>query len=183
MSEVEIIAVIFSLTSVYFSAYKKVYTWPAGMIGVTAYGWLFYKEKLYADTFLQIIFFIQCIYGWYYWRADKEEKDFKAKKISNKWRIIAGLVVAVLTVILGFMLQTYTDASLPWLDAFLSVSSLTANFLATRKFIENWILWIMADIFYIGLFLYKSLYLSSVVYVIFIVLCVKGIMEWKKAIT
>jgi nicotinamide mononucleotide transporter len=83
---------------------------------------------------------------------------------------------------LGTILKQYTDASSPYIDALASTISLAANWLLARRKIDNWILWIVADMIYIGLFWYKELYLSSAIYAVFLLICIMGFFEWKKTV-
>ncbi|MFO0356707.1 MAG: nicotinamide riboside transporter PnuC, partial [Sphingobacteriaceae bacterium] len=80
----------------------------------------------------------------------------------------------------SYVLVNYTDASTAYVDAFVATTSLIANWLMAKKYVENWVLWILADIIYIGLFLYKDLYLSSGIYLVFLILAIKGLIDWSK---
>lgn len=180
MSVVEIIAVVFSLICTWLAVKKHILNWPMGIIAVAAYMILFYREKLYADMLLQVIFMIQGFYGWYNWIYKKEAKDLNVGMLSLTSKIIYLFVIILFSTIWCYFLINYTNASSPIVDSFVSTTSLVANWLMARKKIENWILWILADAIYIALFWYKELYLSSFIYLVFLILAFKGYKDWSK---
>lgn len=180
MSLIEIIAVLFSLICIWLAVKKHVLNWPIGIIAVLAYMMLFYREKLYADMVLQIIFMIQGFYGWYNWVQKKEQQEISITTLSTKERIRYISSILILSIIWSYVLIRFTNASSPIVDSFVSTISLVANWLMAKKKIENWILWVFADAIYIMLFWYKELYLSSFVYFIFLFLAIKGYLEWNK---
>jgi nicotinamide mononucleotide transporter len=181
MSGIEIIAVLFSLACIWLAVKKHPLNWPVGLVGVAAYMILFYRVKLYADMLLQIVFITQGIYGWYNWmkRTDHEE-EIQVTYLSQKQRLNYGIVILVIAGIWSYVLANYTDASTPYVDAFVATLSLAANWLMAKKKTDNWVLWILADAIYVALFWYKELYLSSGIYVIFLILASKGIIDWNK---
>lgn len=181
MSVIEIIAVVFSLACIWLAVKKHVLNWPMGIIGVSAYMILFYKEKLYADMLLQLVFIAQGCYGWYNWIKKKEnDEELKVTYLSFKQRAFYCTFILFISAAWSYALRNYTDASSPYVDAFVATISLIANWLMARKNIENWILWILADIIYVVLFWYKELYLSSGIYAVFLILSIKGLIDWSK---
>ena len=181
MNWIEVIAVVFTLLCTWLAVKKHILNWLMGIIGVAFYLILFYQVKLYADMFLQIIFIAQGIYGWYNWYNKKEEaKEIEVSYLTNSQRFLYGTIILIAAATWSFLLIKYTNASTPYVDAFVATTSLVANWLMAKKKIENWILWILADIIYILLFRYKELVLSSGIYVVFLILSVKGFIDWSK---
>jgi nicotinamide mononucleotide transporter len=181
MSVNEIIAVFFSLLCTILAVKKHILNWPFGIIAVSAYMLLFYKERLYADMILQIVFMIQGFYGWYNWYKNKNNQEIiEVDYMINKERTLISVSIFVIAILWAYLLKRYTNASLPLIDAFASTVSLFANWLMARKRIENWILWIVADIIYVGLFWYKELYLSTGIYFVFLILAIKGLVDWHR---
>jgi nicotinamide mononucleotide transporter len=181
VSTIEIIAVVFSLLCVALSVRRKVLNWPAGIIGVCAYAGLFYREKLYADLVLQGFFFVQGIYGWTMWKkSEKTDSDILIDSLSTHERFVHAFAILLITSTWAYALMKFTDASMPFVDAFAATTSFTANWLMARRKIESWILWITADVVYIGLFGYKELYLSCGIYIVFLIMAVVGLLEWRQ---
>lgn len=181
MSLIEIIAVTFSLACIWLAVKKHPLNWPVGLVGVAAYMILFWQIRLYADMLLQLVFIAQGIYGWYHWmKRTHSEEEIEVSYLSHRQRIFYAVLIAVIAFIWSHVLAHYTDASTPYVDAFVATLSLVANWLMARKKTDNWALWILADAIYVALFWYKELYLSSGIYVIFFILATKGLIDWNK---
>jgi nicotinamide mononucleotide transporter len=181
MNYIEIIAAISTLISVWFSVKKNKLLWPTGIIGIGAYLWLFYTVQLYADFGLQFIYLAQSLYGWWYWSGGKEKIEPPITELDDWWLYMFIPINTISwTLFLHYFLVNYTNASLPYFDALCSVISLTANWLLAKKKIESWYLWILVDTIYVGVFIYKELYLSAVLYAVFFFMAINGLQKWRK---
>jgi nicotinamide mononucleotide transporter len=180
MTPIEVLAVVATLLSVWLSVRRNILTWPTGIVGVSAYFVVFLRTRLYADMGLQVLFFVQCCYGWWAWRRSQQRAEPPIRKLSSRGRaaVIAG--VATLSWIVGTLLARYTDASGPYADATASVLSITANQLLARRLLENWVLWIVADALYVGIFLWKGLHLSAGLYALFLGMVIVGLRRWTR---
>lgn len=182
MTPLEIVAVAVTLLCVWLVVKQNMWTWPLGLIAVTLYGFLFFREKLYADMGLQVVYFAFNLYGWYEWLWGGE--GHTRLKVSKTPRVIFGLLLvlgALLSVVIGWNLARHTDAAAPYLDSTLTSYSLVAQFMMTRKWIENWHVWITVDIAYVYLFITRNLYLTAGLYAVFIILATMGLIEWKRS--
>lgn len=181
MSLLELTGVIFGLLSVYFSVKQSIWTWPAGIISVSAFGLLFFEIKLYADMCLQFFFLWSCIQGWYFWlHGGKNKSHLKISTLTPRQRILIVLGTIACILIIGFLFQRFTDATLPYLDSTASGMSVVAQLLLMRKKIENWILWIVVDILSIGIYTYKEVYLTAGLFFVFMLLSTQGLLRWKE---
>ena len=180
MSWLEVFAVVMSLASVALTVRRHVACWPTGIVGVAAYFALFVEQKLYADSALQIVFLAQNAYGWWYWLHGIDGGDRPVGVLRARDRTLIALATAVAALGVGAALARWTDAALPFADAALSTTSLVANWLLARKLIENWWLWLAADVGYVAVFWSKGLRLSAALYVVFFALCVIGVREWSR---
>ena len=184
MTILEAIAVVFSIACVVLAARRHVGTWPAGIVAVIAYFIVFVQTKLYADATLQVVFLGQSIYGWYQWKGrGASAADARIGVLSQRQRLVLAIVVVGSALAIGGGLARYTDASRPWLDATVSVLSLAANWLLARRIIDNWALWLIADVLYIGLFVSKELFASAALYVVFLALAVAGWRAWLRSMS
>ncbi|TBV10041.1 nicotinamide riboside transporter PnuC [Phytopseudomonas dryadis] len=181
MSTLEVVAVIFNIVGVWLTAQRIRWCWPVNVVAVLLYAWIFHGVKLYSDMLLQLVFAVLQGYGWWRWSS--------GHSVSGKVRIerlparegLLGLAVGLAGAgLLGALMQHFTDAALPWLDSALSAFSLVASLWAARKYAASWYLWIVLDSVYVGLFLYKDLYLTAALYAGFIVLAVYGLRTWQK---
>ena len=182
MSYLEIFATVFTLICVWLTVKRSIWCWPAGIIGVSAYFFVFFEAKLYADMGLQLIFLVQSIYGWYFWLHGKQDDEEKVpiRLLNPKERLFAGLLIAVLVAVIGTLTARLTDTDVAYLDATVASISLVANLLLARKILDNWALWIFVDVVYIGLFYYKGLYLTSALYLVFFFMATAGLLQWRK---
>lgn len=182
MDPIEIIATIFGLLCVWFIVRESIWTFPTGIIMVSLYIIIFYQVRLYSDMGLQVFYVAFNIYGWYNWlHGGKDHGKLTVSYIGSKeavlWTAIGGVTIAAL----GYGMSTYTNASFPYWDASTTIMSLIAQWLMTRKVIEHWLLWITVDVISICLYLLKSLYLTSGLYAVFLVLSIMGYVEWRKS--
>lgn len=176
----EWVGTISGFACVYLAARQNIWNWPVAIISVVAYSILFYEYKLYGDAVLQIYFMATSFYGWYYWIKRKEAHQKPIVSLNITELIKLGLAGVVLTLLLGWFLDNYTDTNVPYADGFCTAISFIAQFLMTRKVLQNWILWIIVDICYVPLYLYKNLGLTAVLYTLFLGLAVMGYLQWRK---
>ncbi|NUR54961.1 MAG: nicotinamide mononucleotide transporter [Acidobacteria bacterium] len=179
----EFIAVACGLANVYLTVRQNIWCWPIGAVMVSLYIYIFFEAKLYSDTLLNVFFLVMQFYGWYQWTRGPvaHAKSLSAiRRLARRGR--TGTIAGVLggTALIGTAMHRYTDAALPYPDAFTTMLSVFAQFLMTKKFLENWTLWIIADIVYIGVYAIKDLYWTCGLYAVFLGLCVQGYREWKK---
>ena len=180
MSAVEIVAVIATLLSVWLSVRRNILTWPTGIVGVSAYFVVFLRTRLYADMALQVLFFVQCSYGWWAWHRGEQRAEPPIRVLSPGVRAAVAAGVLAVALVAGSLLDRYTNAAAPYWDASASVLSITANQLLARRVLENWVLWIVADALYVGIFGWKSLYLSAGLYALFLGMVVAGLVRWTR---
>lgn len=178
----EIWGTLFGIAGVWLTLKQNILCFPAGIVNVGIYALLFFENKLYADAVLQIIYIVLLVYGWINWGKQRDLKGFSTSRTPAKMRIALVAICLTSTALLGFLFSEFTDASLPYLDSLLTSMSLIAQWMIAKKKIENWLIWIFADTLYVFMYAYKHLYLTSVLYFIFILLAVLGYREWKKSL-
>ena len=176
----EWLGTISGFACVYLAAKQNIWNWPIAIISVLAYSILFYEYKLYGDAVLQLYFLATSVYGWYYWLKRKVEHAKPIVSLTNKELLKVALAVIILTIIMGGILDRFTDSNVPYADGFCTSMSFIAQFLMTRKVLQNWILWIVVDIAYVPLYLYKDLALTTVLYIFFLVLATMGYLDWRR---
>ena len=181
----EIIAAMLSLWCVWLAAKNNVMNWPVAMVASVIYAYVFYQNRFYSETYLQIVFFAFQTYGWWFWSELNPHKSEKTiQHMPSRFRIIIPIVfLAVYIIWLNVYLYFYPDAQQPFIDAFLTVLSITALWMQARRWVENWYLWILADLFYVPMFFIGDQYVTSALYAVFVVLATKGFMMWRKEMT
>ena len=147
MSTIEIVAAMLGAIGVWLAVRQNIWSWPVGIAGVTLYVIVFHRAKLYADMGLQVVYIVISFYGWYEWLYGGPGRTTLrvTRTTPRQWIVLATLGVAGAWVT-GTLLGRHTDASLPYLDSALTGTSLVAQWMMTRKLLENWIVWVTADI-------------------------------------
>ena len=179
----ETLAAVFGAVSVYLSVKENVWSWPTAIVNVTLYILVFWRAKLYADMALQVVYIGISVYGWHQWLHGGAGRT--ALPVTRLTKRVAAALVgigAVSVLLLGTILGRYTDAALPWLDSTTTATSLIAQWMMAKKILENWLVWVAVDVVYIGMFLFKSLTLTAVLYAVFLVLSATGYLQWKKSL-
>jgi len=176
----EIIAVITGLLCVYLAAKNNIWNWPLAIVSVGIYIFIFFNSHLYADMGLQVYFMAMNIYGWYYWsHAPAGGNKMPVVQITKKEIILSVIGVLVFTFFLGSILK-YTPASYPYIDSFCAACSLVAQVLLARKVLENWLIWVFVDVIYVGIYIFKGLDLTALMYGCYVVIALMGYIDWKK---
>jgi nicotinamide mononucleotide transporter len=155
MTPFEIVAVVVSFAGIWLTAKRNMLCWPANFVACALYFKLFLDVRLYADMVLQALFAIAIVYGWLAWARGKDDSD--------------DVVVEPLR----------PSRALPWADATLSSFSLVAQYWVARRHAANWLLWIVVDVLYVGMFAYKGLVLTAGLYAAMVVLAVIGYRRWQ----
>lgn len=182
LDPLETLATLLGLANIALLVRRSIWNYPFGLAMVALYAHIFFREKLYSDALLQIFFFVIQLYGWWaWWRAGGGEHKVDVARLSWPARVAWILMIAILSLAWGTMMRVYTDASFPWWDAAVAVTSIAAQILLARRCIENWILWIAVDAGAIPLYLVKNLHFTAGLYFVFLVLCVLGLREWTRA--
>jgi nicotinamide mononucleotide transporter len=181
MTWTELIAAALGLVNVWLVVKRNVWNYPFGLAMVTLYGFVFYDARLYSDTILQGYFFAVQLFGWWYWLRGRGDDGLVRPEILGMkgWFWAAGATVAG-TAVTGWFFATYTNAAAPWFDAFIAAASITAQTLQSARKIESWMLWIAVDMVAVGVYCWKGLYPTTVLYAIFLGMSVAGLIEWRR---
>ncbi len=183
---IEILGAILGIVYIFFSIRQNILTWPVGLLTSILYVWVFLVSKLYADMGLQIYYVVISIYGWYEWlhgNQNNTQSTLKVSRLTTKLGSILSLITAMIFVLIWIILKNFTDSTVPVADALATALSLVATWMLARKILEHWLIWIFVDVFSIGLFWYKELYPTVLLFVVYTVLAVVGFIEWKKEFT
>jgi len=180
---IELLALIFGVLSVWFNSREVVWGWPTGIAGTILSGLLFWDVKLYADLILHVFYVVFGFYGWYEWLyGGKQQQALKVTRTPHQLLVGLLLLGVVGLVCFGYFFDKYTDADLPYWDAFTTSFSFVGTYMLARKKLENWLLWIVVDTVAAGIYLYKELYLLSLLYFLYLGLAAYGFMNWRKTL-
>lgn len=181
MTVAEILGVVTGALGIFLLARESVWGWLASIISSAIYVFIFIEAKLYADSGLQVCYVVLCAYGWFaWWRGGVSSISVQRAPVAH---VVVALLTGAVTSGVLFLLLRQTDAALPWLDAPTTAFSLVGQWMQARKWIQNWALWIVVDLVYVGLYVMKALYLTAGLYLLFAGLAVMGWMAWHRTLT
>ena len=167
---------------VWLTVLANIWNWPVGIANSALYLVVFLNVRLFADMSLQIVYIVLGFLGWYWWlHGGARHGKLTVRRVGVVEATAIGLAVAAATAGMAVYLRSIHDSA-PLLDAFTTCLSLGAQYLLTRKLLENWYLWVTVDIVYIGLYAWRGLYLTSLLYLIYGTMCVIGLREWRRAL-
>ena len=181
---IEIFGVVTGIIYVILEVRQNRLLWPLGIITSAAYVIIFFTGKFYADMGLQVYYVLISIYGWYYWsRGDsqRERQEVPVVRINRQQILLLFIVFIIVWAGIYFVLDRYTDSPVPAGDSFTSALAIVATWMLTRKIIEQWFLWIIANVVSIGLYIYKGLYPTVILYAVYTAMAVYGYIEWNRS--
>ena len=151
--------------------------WIVGMIMPIIHGILYFHSGLYADFGMQVYYLVASLYGLTQWH--KQAKNLPITRTPRRLYIPLLLTVALLNVALYFLLVAFTDSTVPFFDALTTALSIVAMWMLARKYLEQWLVWLLTDLITVGLYTYKSLYITAALYLLYSILAIAGYRKWK----
>ncbi len=182
MNRLELIASLLTVLSVWLSTRERIASWPIAIVSVLLYFVVYQQARLYAAMGLQLFYFSFSCYGWYQWKfGGTGRTELRVSRTTARdalWLLPLGVLGAGL---LGLGLARMTDAAIPWVDAAVASASLLAQYMMTRKLLENWLVWIGVNVVSIPMYLSQGLRFTTALYGILLVLAVKGFLDWRRS--
>lgn len=177
----EVLGFLTGAICVYLNTRQNVLGWFFGIINAVLYAAVFWQVRLYADMGLQGYYFLTSIYGWWMWKfGGKSHDGVRVTQTPVKLYPLFVFIFIAATLSWGFLLGKFTNGTLTYADSALTIASLIAQWMMARKYLENWIIWIVADVCYVAMYFYKELHLTAILYFVFLVLAVMGYIQWKR---
>jgi nicotinamide mononucleotide transporter PnuC len=203
----EIIGTFVGLIYLWLEYRASIYLWIAGIIMPAIYLVVYYKAGLYADVGINIYYLLAAIYGWIVWRygnhlkqyfrrkklgtnvekttvdntsEDKSDEELPITKVSLRKLPILTVVFSLAFIAIALLLIQYTDSTVPWWDSFITALSIIGMWMLARKYIEQWLIWIVVDAISAALYLYKGLEFTAGLYAIYTIIAIFGYFKWKK---
>ena len=180
----ELVAVFFGLLSVWYMKKERMVAFPLGIVNVLIYVYIFSITKLFANAAINGYFFLMSAYGWYNWsRKTNNQPTVKISRSSLLEIVLCLAAIATLFFIIRYVLLNYIESCVPSWDAFTTAVYMVAQWLLSRKKIENWILWITADLIMVVLCISQGLHFTAIQYLVFTMIASSGFFEWKTKLT
>lgn len=193
MSWIEALAVLLGLAYVILAAAESIWCWPAALLSVSLYIYICLEAQLFAETGLQVFYWIMAIVGWWNWTrhnrkarsAENELRDVQTDSLPiSSWPLRKHALVIALnlagSLLLGWLLASYTQAANPYLDSFTTIFSLYTTWMVTLKVLENWLYWIVIDAASVYLYASRDLYLTALLFILYTVIAAAGYWKWRR---
>lgn len=183
---IEITGALLGLLYIFFSIRQHILTWPTGLFASLLYTIVFFRSGFYADMGLQVYYVFISIYGWYFWiiggkhRITDTGNQVPVKNISRKFLIFSIPVTALIFILILIILLNFTQSTVPYMDSMTTALSITATWMLAKKYIEHWLIWVFVDLFSAGLYAYKELWPTVILFLVYTAMAIIGFFEWKK---
>ncbi|MDR2205573.1 MAG: nicotinamide riboside transporter PnuC [Flavobacteriaceae bacterium] len=196
----EILATATGILSVYFSIKKNIWVYPSGIVSTALYIYIFFVFGLWGDGIINIYYTIMSVYGWILWSKNSEDRihvEISKTTKKDRWFSAVLFVISIFFVMLVYYYKPFVENSFSmqnvnlgfhhldwanWMDVFTTSVFLVGMWLMAKRKIENWIFWIIGDLICIPMTYYKGLGITSLQYIVFTIMAIKGYMEWKKSL-
>ncbi|MDP9191194.1 MAG: nicotinamide riboside transporter PnuC [Acidobacteriota bacterium] len=179
----ELVAAVITLVSIWLATRQNLWYYPTGIVALAMYTWLFFQAKLYAESLLQIICLVLMIYGWYEWLHGGAHRTELPVTKTPRWAWTAGVISGLIGSAIVIWIQLrYTDNPAPYVDSSLLVWSLVAQWMTARKWLENWILWIVINTVSVPLYVTRDLWITAILYIGLWILAIFGYRAWRRSL-
>jgi nicotinamide mononucleotide transporter len=177
----EWVAVATGFACVWLAARESLWNFPVALVSCALYVLIYHRAQLYSDRNLQFLFIALSLYGWYEWLyGGRGRTELGVSPTTGREWLGGAAFALVYTLGFGYYLRHHTDASLPYLDSFTTAGSIVAQYLLTRKRLENWLIWILVDLIYVPVLWVKELYPTSLLYALYLGLAAYGYWQWRR---
>ena len=178
----EIIAVVLALAYVLLAIRQSIACWVAAFVSSCLYVWVFFAARLYMDSALNVFYAVMAVYGFWQWRSVDKDGAHHVRRWSLSRNALAAAAILTLSAVNGYFLSRYTPAAFPFIDSMVSWAAVFATFLVARKVYENWHWWLIIDAASACLYFAKGLYLTVLLFALYLALIVIGMREWRRSL-
>ncbi|HJN53358.1 MAG: nicotinamide riboside transporter PnuC [Pseudomonadales bacterium] len=180
----EALAVVFGLAYLILATRENILCWYAALIGTAISIYVFWDASLLMESALQVYYIIMAVYGWYQWRyGSKDDDPLPIAMWRPRTHVLAIVSVLLISAISGYLLARNTQAAWPYLDSFTTWASVLTTYMVAKKILENWIYWLVIDSLSIFLYMERDLYLYSLLFFLYIIIAVFGLLQWQRHYT
>jgi len=187
---IEVFGAVTGIIYVILEIRQNIWLWPVGLVTSAVYIWIFLTNKFYADMSLQGYYLVISVMGWYWWRrgsglraqGTEQEKELNVTRVNFRTAVNLAIVFVFLYLVMFFGLSRLTDSPVPEWDSFITSLSIVATWMLARKIYEHWFLWIVVNAVSAILFIWRGLYPTVILYLVYCIMSFVGLVEWKKTI-
>jgi len=176
----EVLGVILGLLYLWFGYRASILVWAVGIVMSAIYIVVYYRAGIYADVGINVYYVLAGIYGWITWiRKAQNERPMPVSFAPRRYFMPLALLFLITFVIIAAILINFTDSTIPYGDSFTTALSIVALWMLSRKYVEQWLVWIAVDVVCVWLYLYKGLYPTAGLYALYSVIAVFGYLRWR----
>ena len=182
----EIIGTLVGLVYLWLEYKASIHLWIASIVMPAIYLFVYYDAGLYADFGINIYYLLIAVYGWMVWRyghksaPEKQEAELPITRMPARHWLKAGAAYVLAQLFIAWILIRYTDSTVPWMDAFTTALSIVGMWMLARKYVEQWLVWIMVDVASAGLYVYKELFFTAGLYALYAIIAIFGYRKWEQ---
>ena len=185
MSPWELVAVVLAITYLLLAIKENVWCWLFAFTSTAIYTGLFWDVSLLMDSALNVYYMAMAVFGWYQWthgggNGDQQSSELGVQSMSGRQHVTVILLTVVLSLISGNLLSEHSAAAWPYVDSFTTWASVIATYLVARKYLQNWLYWIVIDAVSVPLYFERGLYLTVLLFIAYIVIAYFGYVSWRK---
>jgi len=181
MSGWELVAVVLALLYLVLAMKERIECWYAALVSTAIYTVIFWDVNLLMESALQIYYLFMAVFGWYQWRKDRgQEKEFTIRVWKLRQHLLTFFCLIVVVAISGYLLANNTTAAWPYVDSFTTWGSVITTYMVTKKVLENWLYWLVIDSVSIVLYIDRELYLTAILFSLYLVIVCFGYSRWMK---
>lgn len=174
----ELVSFALAATTVLLNIRQNHWAWLFSIASSATYAVVFFDARLYGDSGLQLVFIAASVWGWSQWLRGTGNERLVVTRLGRAGWVFSVAAWGAGFLLLAWYLQTYTNTDVPHADGFLTAGSLVGQFLLARKKVETWHVWIVVDVLYVGLYVFKDLHVTALLYAVFVVLAARGLRAW-----
>ena len=181
-SALELLAVALAIAYLLLAIRASAWCWPTALVSSALYVYVFGGARLYMDAVLNLFFAAMAVYGWYEWRyGGPGHGSLPITRASRRVHFLALATIAALTVVSGSVLGRYTNQAWPYVDSFIAWSSVVTTWLTARKYLENWVYWIVIDLIAVPVYVNRHLRVTAMLFALYVLLSLVGWRNWQRA--
>jgi nicotinamide mononucleotide transporter len=184
MSPWEAVAVIFAIAYLFLAVRENILCWIFAFFSTAIYTVLFWDVSLLMESALNVYYMAMAVYGWYQWtrgghNGNNESHTLSVQSMSGQQHVLVITATVILVVISGYLLSEHSSAAWPYVDSFTTWASVITTYLVTRKYLQNWLYWIVIDMVSIPLYIDRGLNLTALLFIVYTVVAVIGYFSWR----
>ena len=184
MSLMEVTAVVFAMAYLLLAVRENVLCWLFAFLSTAIYTVLFWDVSLLMESALNVYYMAMAVYGWHQWtrggtNGDDQPHALAVHSMSTKQHVMIIAAIASLTIVSGYLLNEHSSAAWPYVDSFTTWASVITTYLVARKFLQNWLYWIVIDTVSVPLYIDRGLNLTALLFVAYVVIAVVGYFKWR----